>query len=727
MKKFLFKAAFILVALVLDWPRLAADSGSSAPGANNAILITVDTLRADHLECYGYDRIKTPNINRLAKEGILFSKAYAHAPLTLPSHWSILTGTYPFFHGVRDNAYFEFRRDIPTVTEVLKSNGFSTSAFVGSFVLDRRFGLARGFENYFDNFVASKYQGISGADVQRRGDLVVAEWLKWLGENQNRRFFTWIHLFDPHDPYDPPEPFKSLYAKAPYDGEVAFVDKLIGDMVAFLEAKSLLQNTVIMFTSDHGEALGEHLENTHGFFLYEPSLHVPLIIRSVDPAQRGKIVDLQVRSIDIAPTILQLLGFQRPSSMQGSDLLSLSLGAKPKNQRVSYSESYYARSHFGWSELKAISDGRFKFIDAPKPELYDLRADPRESKNIYSQNGAVSRQMRQLLLETTRKLSAPVTAAPQTKPPDPATLERLKSLGYLGQSSRVNLSKSGKSLPDPKDKVHLYLDIQEALAASSENRTGEAINLLRKVVTKDRTIPAVRLALGIEYQKTGDYGLAAKEFRAVLEQDPQNVLATFNLALSNAHLNNLEGAVLGFRRTLELDPTYSKAHTNLGIVYQKQNKADEAIREYNRALKVDGNDFLAMHNLAVIFASRGLLEEAMARAQMAIVINPDNAEAYNTLGSIHQIGKRYDEAADAYREAIRRDPKLVQAYVNLGLVFMHKGMTDEALEACKRATEIDPKNAEAHYYLGKVYLQKGMPKEAEEEFAKHKQLSSTKR
>jgi choline-sulfatase len=722
-----FKAAFILFALVFYWPDLASVSRSSPSGPGNAILITVDTLRADHLECYGYNQIKTPNINRLAQEGILFSKAYAHVPLTLPSHWSILTGTYPLFHGVRDNAYFEFRRDIPTLAEVLQSNGYSTAAFVGSFVLDRRFGLARGFENYFDNFVASKYQGISSADVQRRGDRVIAEWLKWLGQNTNRKFFTWVHLFDPHDPYDAPEPFKTIYTKAPYDGEVAFVDQLIGDMIAFLEAKGLLKNTVIMFTSDHGEALGEHLENTHGLFLYEPSLHVPLIIRPIDPAHRGKVVDLPVRSIDIAPTILQFLGFQRPSSMQGAELLSLSLGGKPKNQLVSYSESYYARYHFGWSELKAISDGRFKFIDAPKPELYDLRADPAESKNIYSEGGAVSRQMRQLLLETTKKFSAPVTAAPQTKPPDPATLERLKSLGYLGQPSRVNLSQSGKLRPDPKDRIHLYLEIQEAIAASNQNRTREAINLLRSVVAKDRTIPAVRLALGIEHQRTGDYGMAAKEFRVVLEHDPQNVLATFNLALSNAHLNNLEGAVLGFRRTLELDPTYSKAHTNLGIVYQRQNKPEEAIREYNRALKVDGNDFTALHNLAVIFAGRGMLEEAMAKARMAMVINPDSAEGYNTLGSIHQLGKRYDEAADAYREAIRRDAKLVQAHVNLGLILMNKGMVDEALESCKKAVEIDPQNAEAHYYLGKVYLQKGMATEAEEEFTKHKQLSTIKK
>jgi arylsulfatase A-like enzyme/Flp pilus assembly protein TadD len=645
--KVLFNAAFILVALGLDWPNLASNSRSDASGATNAILITVDTLRADRLECYGYRRIKTPNINQLAQEGILFSKAYAHVPLTLPSHWSILTGTYPLFHGVRDNAYFEFRRDIPTLTEVLQSKGYATAAFVGSFVLDRRFGLARGFDNYVDNFIASKYQGISGADVQRRGDDVVAGWFKWLEENRKRKFFTWVHLFDPHDPYDPPEPFKTTYTNAPYDGEVAFVDKLIGDMIVFLEAKRLLQNTVIIFTSDHGEALGEHSENTHGLFLYEPSLHVPLIIRPIDPAQRGKVVDLPVGSIDIAPTILQFLGLPRPSSMQGTELLPLSLGAKPKSQLVSYSESYYARYHFGWSELKAISDGRFKFIDAPKPELYDLRVDPGETKNIYSQGGAISRQMRQLLSQTTKKFSAPVSAAPQTKPPDPATLERLKSLGYLGQPSRANLSQSGKLRPDPKDKIHLYLEVQEAIAASNQNRTREAINLLRRVVAKDPTIPAVRLALGIEYQRTGDHRTAAKEFRAALEQDPQNVLATFNLALSNAHLNNLEGAVLGFRRTLELDPTYSKAHTNLGIVYQRQNKTDEAIREYNRALKVDETDFTALHNLAVIFAGRGMLEEAMARARMAIAVNPDNAEAYNTLGSIHQLGKRYDEAVDA--------------------------------------------------------------------------------
>src|SRR5688572_28572186 len=252
---------------------LVPSATRSSDGIAPLILITVDTLRADRLECYGYTKIKTPHINRLAADGTIFSNAFAHVPLTLPSHWSILTGTYPTFHGVRHNAYAEPRPGTPRLTEALKSGGYTNAAFVGSFVLDRRFGLARGFDYYFDNFGASRHEGVSPADVERQGDVVVKAFAGWMNKQTSSKFFAWIHLFDPHDPYNPPEPFRSLYSGSPYDGEVAFVDRLVGEIVSLLQSK--YPNATVVLTADHGEALGEHGEQTHGLFLYEPSLHVP--------------------------------------------------------------------------------------------------------------------------------------------------------------------------------------------------------------------------------------------------------------------------------------------------------------------------------------------------------------------------------------------------------------------------------------------------------------------
>ncbi|HEY3233156.1 MAG TPA: sulfatase, partial [Polyangiaceae bacterium] len=394
----------------------------SRNGAAPLILITVDTLRADRLECYGYTQIKTPHINRLATDGSLFSNAFAHVPLTLPSHWSILTGTYPTFHGVRHNAYAEPRRDTPSLAEALKSGGYASAAFVGSFVLDRRFGLARGFDYYFDNFSASRHEGVSPADVERRGDEVVKAFAGWLAHQTHSRFFAWIHLFDPHAPYDPPEPFRSLYSGPPYDGEVAFIDRLVGEIVSLLQSK--YPNATIIFTADHGEALGEHGEETHGLFLYDASLHVPLIVKT-GGTRKGSVIDSQVRSIDIAPTLLALAGLQRPGSMQGTNLVPLLRGGRSKAPSSSYSETYYPTYGFGWSELRSVRTEQFKYIDAPRPELYDLASDPKESRNLVASNGAAAARMKDLLFETVRLSSGGVPReAPLERKVDPATLER---------------------------------------------------------------------------------------------------------------------------------------------------------------------------------------------------------------------------------------------------------------------------------------------------------------
>ena len=670
---------------------LVSSATRSSDGIAPLILITVDTLRADRLECYGYTKIKTPHINRLAADGTLFSNAFAQVPLTLPSHWSILTGTYPTFHGVRHNAYTESRPGTPRLTEALKSGGYTNAAFVASFVLDRRFGLARGFDFYFDNFGASRHEGVSPADVERQGDVVVKAFAGWMNKQTSSRFFAWIHLFDPHDPYNPPEPFRSLYSGSPYDGEVAFVDRLVGEIVSLLQSK--YSNATIIFTADHGEALGEHGEQTHGLFLYDASLHVPLIVKT-GGIRKGTVIDSQVRSIDIAPTILALAGLQRPGLMQGTDLVPLLRGERPKVPSVSYSETYYPTYGFGWSALQSVRTQGFKYIAAPRPELYDLAKDPKESRNVVATSRAAAARMKDLLFETVRlsSVGAP-QKVPVERPVDPATLERLRSLGYVAAAPPTASSSARRDLPDPKDKATLFSDTQKALAASNAGRSDEAIRLLQKVLSEDSGISTARLVLGIEYQKRKEYGKAAAEFRRAVASDPRNAVAAFNLALSYAHLNRPEDAVAGFLRTLELDPTYTRAHSNLGVIYQKQNRLEEAVKHYRHALAIDRDDFTAASNLAVIYAGRGKLDEALVNARRAVEIATASPDAYRTLGSVHLVRNEHEAAIEAYR----------------------------------KGTSLAPDRAELHYLLAQAYRKAGRTAEAEAALAKYRSLTAVKK
>jgi len=354
----------------------------------NVILFTIDTLRADHLECYGYDKVKSPQINRLAKEGILFEHNIAQAPLTLPSHSSILGGFY------LDENHL-------TLAESLKNKGYATGAFVAAFVLDSRWGLDQGFDTYYDNFDLTKYKTVSLDSVQRRGDEVLAEVYKWVENQSQQKFFAWIHLYDPHTPYDPPEPYKTEYMGSRfrlYDGEIAYVDQLIGEFRDFMEKKNLFDKTLIIFTADHGESLGEHRESAHGFFIYDSDIRVPLIIRFPEGKFAGHVISSQVKSIDIMPTVLHLLDEEMPESVQGESLLSLILENETQDERSAYSETYWPRYHYGWSELKSLRKGRYKFIDAPRPELYDTLEDPGEVNNLVNEKASLGHEMKKELL-----------------------------------------------------------------------------------------------------------------------------------------------------------------------------------------------------------------------------------------------------------------------------------------------------------------------------------------
>jgi len=416
----------------------------------NVILITLDTTRADRLGAYGFQSISTPNIDRLAREGVLFEQTATAAPLTLPAHASLFTGRFPFGHGVRDNAGFVLDPRETTLAEILKRRGYQTGAFVGSFVLASDRGLSQGFDTYRDNFSAPHQRNIPGG-LRRRADQVADDALSWLEQVGSSRFFAWMHFYDAHAPYQPLEPDNALYASRPYDAEIAFMDAQVGRILDFLGQHRLLDRTIVVIIGDHGEGLGDHRETAHGVFVYESVIRVPFIIRAPFEGLRARIVDDVTRSVDMMPTLLDLIGVPPPPSIDGTSLIPLTTGAVRSLNLEAYSESLYPLYRFGWSDLHALRAGRFKVIAAPRPELYDLQQDPFEEHNVFEAQRALAERMIARLhkMEASSEVS---TAGQSQSDVDPETAAKLASLGYVSRSGVRHPADAG-GLPDPKDQI----------------------------------------------------------------------------------------------------------------------------------------------------------------------------------------------------------------------------------------------------------------------------------
>jgi arylsulfatase A-like enzyme len=415
----------------------------------NVLLITLDTTRADRLGAYGFQSISTPNIDRLAREGVLFEQTASAAPLTLPAHASLFTGRFPFGHGVRDNAGFVLDPRETTLAEILKRRGYQTGAFVGSFVLASDRGLSQGFDTYRDEFRAPHGQNVPGG-LRRRADQVADDAMNWLAEVGSSRFFAWMHFYDAHAPYQPLEPDNPLYATRPYDAEIGFMDTQVGRVLDFLGRHRLLDRTIVVIIGDHGEGLGDHRETAHGVFVYESVIRVPFIIRAPFERLRARIVDDVTRSVDMMPTLLDLIGAPWPPSIDGTTLVPLMSGAVPTLGLEAYSESLYPFYRFGWSALHALRAGRFKVVAAPRPEFYDLQQDPFEEHNVFEAQRALAEGMITRLQRI--EASASLTAGPSQSEVDPETAAKLASLGYVSRSG-VRHATDPSGLPDPKDQI----------------------------------------------------------------------------------------------------------------------------------------------------------------------------------------------------------------------------------------------------------------------------------
>ncbi len=649
--------ALWLTAFLLPGAHLAFAAPVAAP---NVVVITIDTLRADHLGCYGYKQIRTPNIDALSADGTRFEHAYTAVPVTLPSHTAMFTGTYPMLSGMHDFAANKLNPTQPTLASVLKEHGYATAAVIGSAVLDSRFGLNHGFDFYYDHFDFSRLEEANLDEMERPGNIVADLALDWLGRNSQKKFFLWMHLYDPHFPYRPPEPYSSEYAARPYDGEIAFADEQLGRLLRFLKEKGLYQNTLIVLSGDHGESLGEHGEKTHGFFIYNATMHVPLIIR-LPGRLPGKPVERTVSDpvslIDLMPTILAALGLKTPAQVQGRSLLP-SLQGKPAegdSDRSLYGETFLPRLHFNWSELRGVENAKYHFIDAPRPELYDLTNDPGETRNLLPEKKAVAEEMRAKLAGLIREYSAGKEMAEKTGL-DPALMERLKSLGYAGFSGGGDPTITNRDLPDPKDRIATYELISDAISDSQHGRFAESIEQLNAALkTEPQSMPAHYL-LGLNYYRLKMFPESVDELQKVVQSSPEYALAVFNLGMAQAHAGQIEAAIGTLERALQLDATNFQAAFNLGVAYLQEKQ----------------------------------LERAAQAFRQSVTINPDFAQGHRALGETLLYQNKLDESISELRQAVALAPQDSSVHASLAKALAAKGLDAEAEQEKRRAQPPTP-------------------------------------
>ncbi len=516
LKTVLFRAAAV-IAIGMLWA-VSGEGRDPAPAipSPSVLLITIDTLRADHVGCYGYARVETPAIDGLAAQGVRFENAYAQAPITLPSHAAILTGTYPMFNGVRDFTSPGLPVNIPTLAEMLRRRGYRTAAFVSSYALNSMWGLNRGFDVYDDDLGLEPGRSNDLFLVERRGDRTVDRLLTWLNQQGSAPFFVWLHLYDPHSPYRPPEPYLSRYASHPYDGEIAFDDAQVARVFTRLKETHRFDAMAVLLLSDHGESLGEHGEDEHGFFIYNATLRVPLILKLPGNSTRAKMTERPVGAVDVAPTIAQLCRVPAidTRSFQGRSLLTTFSSTSSSEDESVYAESYYSRDSFGWHELRGLLNSRFAYIDAPRAELYDLQNDPGERHNLATSDASLAASLREKLEEVERRYAGHSASVPT--PADPETVERLRSLGYVTlQSSAVTQSDPHRA--DPKDKIET---LHRILRGGDLRRLGKYPEAEELLAALEQTEPALYV---VPFERGENFLAWAK---------PQQALPEFGRALS---------------------------------------------------------------------------------------------------------------------------------------------------------------------------------------------------
>ncbi len=613
--------------------------------AENILLISIDTLRADRLSCYGYDKNRTPSIDRWAEEGVVFDHAYTEYPLTIPAHYTMLTGIYPCSHGAKENVGYRLESERETLAETLGKEGFTTGGFIGAYVLASEFGINQGFD-VFDEEFATSVEGVSSAtQVQRPAEQVTERFLAWLRDHKEDQFFAFVHYYDPHTP----RPYG-------YDREVSNVDRNIGKIDRFLRDNGLLEKTHIFLTSDHGEGLGDHGESGHGFFLYDSTTRIPLIFRpAVGYEVSAKRVIAAVSLADLMPTILRLSGVEIPEDVQGRSLVPLLRGRKLQREGV-YTETFIPQLHFGWASLRSFRLREFKYIEAPRPELYEPGLDPGETEDIYSQRGDLGRAYRSSLAGFITMFGTSSEGRSQGEV-DSEVRDRLSALGYVSLQQQTNLADTTGSI-DPKDRIHAFEEYHGILNDLS-NRLVNATTL-SNIEHLQHTAPEVR---GVSFLRAWYFELMDRPgesegyYRAALNEAPDHVLARAR-----------------FARLLE----------RLG-------RLDEAESQMHEVLRLSPGDYKTRNNLAGLYHRTGRMDAALAEMRMITKERPRYAAAWQNLGLLC-IGKRsWEDAEAAFRRVIELDQRNAIAHFNLARVLRELGRADEAERELETALKLDPR------------------------------------
>jgi arylsulfatase A-like enzyme/Flp pilus assembly protein TadD len=658
---FLFIFAFMPASAGVAVRGKDVGKAPSAAKRPNIILITLDTTRADRMGFLGSTRGLTPSLDALARQSVIFTRAYAQVPLTTPSHAALLTGTYPQFSHIKDLGT-QLGKDLPYLPDLLHQHGYQTAAFIGAQILDPA-GTAPGFERGFDLYDADFHQRKPGEDryksIERRAEDVANRAMGWLSRHQQGPFFIWLHFYDPHDPYDPPEPFRSHFASAPYDGEIAYTDSIVGSLMDVLDRHGLFQECVIAVAADHGEAFGEHGEERHGMFLYDETIHVPLLLKLPEGRYHGKRVEERVALADVAPSLLEAAGIPIPAAMQARSLFPLvgaakSAGVGKANSpaRPIYSETNYAHRTFGWAELQSWRTGKYMYVQAPKRELYDQSSDPGARHNLAVGSKAVADTLEAQLTGFLQKTSSGPIVQGEL---DPAQVEKLRALGYLASDSTEE-NNGKRAAIDPKDKIEIANRFHRAIADREEDRYDEAIAELRAIVA--------------------------------------------------------------------VEPELGSAYLELGGALAQEQKYQEALNALRMATVKTPNSGMAHSALGSLLIKTGQWDAALPEMQAAVVCTPGSSLMHFDLAAVQTHLKHFPEAIEEYESALKIDPDYFEASMFYGRFLLQTGHPDAALPKLLHAARINPDSAEVHAFLADAYRQLGQTENAERERTKAAELKA---
>lgn len=655
----------VILAAVLWYFAKRNEKKPSFPGAN-VLLITIDTIRPDQLSCYGASN-PTPNLDRVSQRGLLFENAYCQVPLTFPSHASILTGLFPVRHGIHQNGLEIFTKKESLISDAFRSKGYRAGAAVSSFVLDRKFGLADGFDLY-DDRMERLPSVTTNFEVERRAnetlDAGIAILEKWKGD----KWFFWFHFYDPHTPYSPPEP------RSGYSGEVQFVDEQIGRLIHWLDKNQLTQKTILAILGDHGESLGEHGEKTHGFFVYNSTLKIPMILAY--PEAKPQRILTPVAAVDVATTLLELSQIPDPHSRDGVSLMNSAM----KKQRSSdiYFESKYPEL-LGWNGLQGLIRGNWKLIATTRSELYDLSSDPQESQNLFSAKQEISNPLKKDLarLEFIQTTSSA---------PDPETAEKLKSLGYISSTSIPKKDRTA----DPKDKIALWTRYEESLESKRNASPQEITELLETLVEQEPSNNFFRLAVAGHHRQQKNLEEAARHLQQAISNDPSDASAYHELAFTLKEMKNYPEALRAEEAAIVLQPQRSEFRGVRGMIWVETGQFQKAKSEFEHVLKMDPNNAIAWNNLGNACRALNELPEAKKAYQKAIELSPHYAYPHNGLATILVAQGQPREAIRSFERAIELDPKFFEVYLNLAIAFHSLKETDRARTLYRAFLKIAP-------------------------------------